>query len=116
MTEFQAKAVVDAINAMFRGHHFNICTVDSCMKITGAIRSNDYEALRLYHCVNFDKMDRKTKEHVFRTTIELICNVDEFPAIKFVSPSEEIGQQLIESQRAETPRRVSFLKRLFGVE
>lgn len=118
MTEFQARSVVDSINRMFRGHHFDICTVDSCMRITGAIRSNDYDALRLYHCVHFNTLDQKTKEHIFRSTIEMICNVDEFPAIRFVSRSDDLEQQLIESQRVEssTPRRVPFLKRLFGVD
>jgi hypothetical protein len=39
-------------------------------------------------------MDRETKEHVFKATIENVCNVDDFPEIKLVKPSESFGQAI----------------------
>jgi hypothetical protein len=99
MTDLQAKAVIDAINEMFKGKHFSICTVDDCMKVTGAVRTSDYDALRLYHCRDFAKMDRETKEYVFKATIENVCNVDAFPEIKLVKPSEAMGQAISVEQK-----------------
>lgn len=109
MTEFQAKAVADAVNRMFSSHSFSICTVDDCMKITGAVRSADYDALRLYHCVHYSTMSRDTKDWLFRATIENVSNVDDFPAVRLISKSEEIETALTLEQR-ERP----LLKRLFG--
>ena len=112
MTEFQAKAVVDSINRMFKADHFSICTVDDCMKITGATKTADYDALRLYHCVHFSKMDKQTKEFVFRVSLENVCNCDAFPAVRLIERSDEIAGEI--SKSAIECNRVPLLKRLFG--
>lgn len=109
MTDFEAKAVVDAINRMFKGQTFYITDVDNCMKVTGAIRTTDYDALRLYHCVSFDTMDADTKSFVFQATIENVCNVDEFPAVRLIRRSDEIEEKLAMSHKQQP-----LLKRLFG--
>lgn len=109
MTEFEAKSVVDAINRMFRGTSFSICTVDDCMELTGATRTESYAALRLYHCVGFDKMDRDTKDRVFKAALENVCNIDDFPAVRLIARRDEIEEQLT-LDRKELP----LMKRLFG--
>ena len=111
MTEFQARAVVDAINRMFEEHLFSICTVDNCMRITGAVRTADYAALKLYHCCHYSKMSRETKDWLFRATIENVSNVDDFPAVRLINKAEEIETALT-IQRKERP----LTKRLFGRE
>jgi len=110
MTDSQLSAVVDAVNRMFRSTHFSICTVDSCMKVTGAVRTQDYQALTLYHCVNYSEMTRDTREWVFKATVENIGNVDSFPTLSLVKRSEEIAS-MIEPKESRTP----FLNRLFSM-
>jgi hypothetical protein len=109
MTEFQQKAVVDAINRMFKGTTFYITTVDDCMKVAGAIRNSDYDALKLYHCVHFDKMDKETRDFVFRATMQNVANCDEFPFVRLVSQSDLMKEQMA-IDHAKTP----WMKRLFG--
>lgn len=109
MTEFEAKSVIDAINRMFKGTYFNISAVDDCMKVTGAVRTNDYKSMSLYHCVHYSEMDRETKAFLFKATMENVCNVDDFPEIKMAKRSDEIENRLIlESQ----PK--PLMKRLFS--
>lgn len=110
MTEFSAKAVVESINRMFASHHFSICTVDECMKVTGAVRTSDYPALKLYHCVNYSDMTRDTKDWVFRVTVENVSNVDDFPKLELAKKSDEITTALtLQSNRQ------SIWKRMLGV-
>ena len=112
ITPFQAKAVVDAINEMFRNsHYFNICVVDNCMEVTGAKRTADYTALHLYHCRNFSQMDAATKEFVFRATMENVTNIDGFPAVRFVDRREELAEATMKSLTAGGR---SFFQRLLG--
>ena len=109
MTRFQVKAVVDAINRMFKSNYFDICTVDKCMKIIGSAKTADYDAMHTYHCVNYSAMDRETKDWLFQATIENICNVNNFPEIKLVDPNEEMENLLTINQDNK-----SIIKRLFG--
>ena len=108
MTEFEAKSVIDAINRMFKKGHFSICTVDDCMRVTGAVETSDYNAMRLYHCVNYSAMDKETKAFLFKATMENVCNVDDFPEIKMAKRSEEIQSSFVVEQQP------TLLKRLFG--
>lgn len=109
MNEFEAKSVIDTINRMFKSRSFNICTVHDCMDVTGAVRMSTYKTLRLYHCVSYSEMDTDTKQMLFKATMENVCNVDEFPEIKMVKPSDDI-QHRMELEHKERP----LLKRLFG--
>lgn len=105
LTTFQARAIVDAVNAMFRGDHFSICVVDQCQAITGAQRTADYESLRLYHCRPFRDMTPETREQIFRATIENVCNVGTFPEIRLACDDP--------TPAAAVTVRQSFLARLF---
>ena len=72
MTEFEKQAVAIALKKMFQGSHFNICTVDQCLKITGAIPpSADYNALSALHCVHWSDMPASFRDEVFVKTLEL---------------------------------------------
>lgn len=110
ISEFEARAVVDSVNRMFKGTSFNICTVDECMKVTGATRTKDYKAMSLYHCVGFDQMSEDVKRFVFKATMDNITNVDSFPEIRLVDPGEQLAEQL----RLEKLNQTPLLKRIFG--
>lgn len=79
------------------------------MKITGAIQTQDYRALTLYHCVYFSDMTREVRDWVFKTAVENIGNVDGFPTLALVKRSDEIAATLI-----ETKSRPNLLNRLTG--
>ena len=79
------------------------------MTITGAVATNEYKVLELYHCVSYSEMDSEIKNMLFRATIENVCNVDEFPEITLTKPSDQIQHQLV-VEHNEKP----LLKRLFG--
>lgn len=62
LTNFQSEAIKAALTAMFEKGWFDICTIDSVLKVTGGIPSKkDYEALRLLHCVHFRDMPTKLR-------------------------------------------------------
>ncbi len=94
MTRFEAKAVIAKLDRMFKGRHFCICDVDSLMDVTGATRTSDYKALRLYHCVDYADMDKETKQFVYKAAMENVCNVAAFPEVRLYDPSEETAKAL----------------------
>lgn len=59
MNTVQIEACKHALAKMMSGGHFSICTVDEILKVTGGVPTKeDYEALRLLHCVNFRDMSQ----------------------------------------------------------
>lgn len=113
MTDFQAQAVVEAINRMFKGTFYDICTVRTCMNVTQATETEDFEALRLYHCMPFRSMSQQLKEQLFLKTIEAVANSEAFPAVRLVLPKDEMKQGLeVVSSPEEKP---SFIKRVLGI-
>jgi len=71
MDEFAKGAVVTALKKMFRGSHFNICTFDQCLKITGAIPDGHvYDSLSVLHCVNWRDMPPSLRDEVYQRTLE----------------------------------------------
>lgn len=57
MTSLQIEVARTAIDEMFRGGHFSICVIDNILKLTGGVpRGQDYDTLRLLHCVDFKRM------------------------------------------------------------
>ena len=59
MNEVQILAIRAALAKMMREDgYLNICTVDKILAVTGGIpRREDYELLRLLHCVSFRDME-----------------------------------------------------------
>lgn len=79
ITDFQKQAVILALKKMFNGSHFSICTIDTCLKVTGAVPPKaDYDALHALHCVDWADMPREFRDQVFVKTLELFSHSD-FP-------------------------------------
>lgn len=54
MNAIQLEVARMALNKMMEGNHFSICTVDNILQITkGVPQKEDYDTLRLLHCVDF---------------------------------------------------------------
>lgn len=77
MKDFNPKktALQLALKKMFTEPHFNICTIDSCLKLTGSIPSPEiYKIMRSVHCVNFMDMPEDFRQWVFENTIAMFQN------------------------------------------
>jgi hypothetical protein len=56
MTNIQTESCKIALNKMMEDGHFSICVIDQILKVTkGVPFAEDYETLRLLHCVDFKK-------------------------------------------------------------
>jgi hypothetical protein len=75
MDNFQKEVVLTAMRKMFQGLHFSICTVDNCLKITGAIPTKkDYDALSALHCVTWSEMSPQLRQTVLEKTVEILSS------------------------------------------
>jgi hypothetical protein len=87
VSDFEQQAVMVALKKMFTGTHFDICTVDNCLKITGAIPPRkDYDALHAIHCVHWADMPPDFRAAVFAKTMALFAH-DGFPLERLMLPA-----------------------------
>lgn len=45
MDEFEKKTVILTIKKMFKGGHFDICTLDACIKVAGVVPKGIFEPI-----------------------------------------------------------------------
>lgn len=87
VSEFEQQAVIVALKKMFEGTHFNICTVDACLTIIGAIPPRrEYNALHAIHCVHWADMAPDFRAAVFAKTLALFTH-DGFPLEQLMLPA-----------------------------
>lgn len=91
MTEFEKESITIALKKMFQGGHFDICVVDKCLKIAGAIpQSADYTALSAVHCVQWADMPAGFRQQVFVKTLEMFTHTG--------FPLERVMQRVADGQ------------------
>ena len=62
MTEVQAECCKLALKKMMAGGHFDITVVNDVLRITGGIPDgDDYQSLRLLHCMNFRDFSQRMR-------------------------------------------------------
>lgn len=63
---FEAKALELALNKLFSEKHFSICQLDTIADLIGvnAQAHPNYKTLRALHCVDYNKMDRETRDQL----------------------------------------------------
>lgn len=67
-----------ALNKMFKGSHFSICTIETVLELLNIPRGGrDYERLRAIHCVYYADMSEELKQ----TMMTLIGRVLSVPPI-----------------------------------
>ena len=72
MDDFQKEVVLTALKKMFQDSSFNICTIDRCLKISGAIpTAKDYDSLSALHCISWKDMSLDLRTAVFKKTINI---------------------------------------------
>jgi hypothetical protein len=79
----QLTALKLALKKMFQGNHFSICTIDSCLKLTGAIPNKEvYKIMSTIHCVDFKEMEPDFRQWIFEQSI-LMFQANGFDFNKF---------------------------------
>lgn len=62
MNGIQIEVIRTALAAMFDKGHFDICTIDACLKISGGIpNKKDYDLLRALHCIDYKRMSQSLR-------------------------------------------------------
>lgn len=85
MTAFEIEAIKAALQKMWDGGHFSICTIDQILTVTKGIPNRaDYDALRLLHCVNFRDMTPALRLALPRK-IQLVVESAPMPLLKSVA-------------------------------
>lgn len=83
--------------------YFDICAFDQLLKVSSCVADpRDYAALRLLHCVHWNKMDavtRKEAQAAILRTFELASGMSDAYIAAFEDP---------------TPQKVSVFRRLVG--
>ncbi|HKV75748.1 MAG TPA: hypothetical protein VJN95_14600 [Gemmatimonadales bacterium] len=102
--DFSRQAVTVAILRMFRPDgYLDICTIDQCLKVVNVIPPReDYEALRVLHCVHWKEMPTVVREEAVRRIMAL-----------FRHGGIEVSASAFEAPTAEVKTR-SFFGRLLG--
>lgn len=63
--QLQTLAVVASLNKMLKSSYFDICTVDSIMKILQLPADGEvYDILRTLHCVHYAQMPKELREAI----------------------------------------------------
>ena len=79
----QLTALKLALKRMFQSSHFSICTIESCLKLTGAIPNKEvYKIMHTVHCVDFKEMDADFRQWIFEQSI-LMFQANGFDFNKF---------------------------------
>ncbi|OGT03321.1 MAG: hypothetical protein A2143_08115 [Gallionellales bacterium RBG_16_57_15] len=77
--QFHKQAILLALKKMMEGKHFNICTLDQAMEITGVrLNSKDSAALRALHCIDWADMSPELRRMVFAKIMEVLQHEPEF--------------------------------------
>lgn len=104
MDEQKQLIALTALNKMFRGRYFSICTIDSVAEMLGVNPAGEaYRMLCPLHCVHWDEMPAQVRQQV-PDLIREYLGVG--PAFQF----ETLRHEVIEVAPAE-PRR-GFLRLL----
>lgn len=75
MDAFQQQAVILALRKMFKGGHFNICTVRSCIAVAGVQPPRqELDALAVLHCVDWGDMTTEYRDEVLSRTLALFAH------------------------------------------
>lgn len=60
LKDIKALSAMTALNEMFKGKHFSICTVNECATLFGVVPDREcMEILRPLHCVDYAAMPRE---------------------------------------------------------
>lgn len=98
--------VITALENMFKGAYFSICTVKQCADITGSIiDENTLNLLTPLHCVHWSQMPKDLRQAVYKMVIDALTDTGfdlKLIDLKFNKKSNCF----------EEKKKVSFLRRI----
>ena len=75
MENLEKEVIKTALKKMFKESHFNICTIDKCLKISNTIPDKFvYNNMSALHCVNYSEMSEDLRKWLFENVILLFNN------------------------------------------
>lgn len=82
----KALIAITALNKMFEGSHFSICTIDKLATMLGVRTTPEvYNQLSALHCVNWNDMPRELRSRVPALIQECLAG-DAIPRFELTSP------------------------------
>jgi len=79
MNTFQEETVRIALKKMFKDGHFNICTIDKCIRISGIhVPKEEYDCWSALHCVDYKKMEVNFQKELFESVIFRFAQIPVF--------------------------------------
>lgn len=108
LSDFQKECVRLALVRMFKtDSYFNICAVDDCLKLTGAVPPRaEYDALRTLHCVHFREMTPAMRQMVAERT----CALFDYPGFDL----PQLDRAFLPSVASNDPARLTLWQRAKG--
>ena len=75
MENLEKEVIKTALKKMFKESHFNICTIDKCLKISNTIPDKSiYNNMSALHCVYYSEMSEDLRKWLFENVILLFNN------------------------------------------
>lgn len=102
LSDFQKNAIILALRRMYKGSHFDICTVDEILKLTGKhMNPDDHKALHLLHCVHWEDMGKDMMKQSFHIILEALDATD-------------FEYDIMDRELKKTLGKDSFIKRMLN--
>lgn len=110
-SDFRLEAVKLALKKMFTSDYFDICTVDCCLKITGAIPDKStYDGLRAIHCVHWKDMSSSMRNEVFKRTLNMVAG-EGFDMSAIDMKFDNMREAFIQVERSGFSKLLNFSRR-----
>ena len=109
--DVKALAALTALNAMFAGSHFSICTLDKAAELLGVRPEPEARTiLSALHCIDWVKMPRELRDQVPGLIQQALGNGTEAFQFELRPAGNNALQILDQSKHTRRP----FLQRLLG--
>lgn len=107
----KAIIAITALNSMFEGSHFDICTIDNVAKMLAVHPERDaYQQLRALHCINWNKMPRELRAAVPGLVQQALAGGEHVPVFSLATESSQVLAVIDGSKHTRRP----ILQRILG--
>lgn len=73
--DVKATVVKIALKKMFKDGHFDICTIDKCLRISGGIKNLEtYNIMSALHCIDYGDMEEDMRQWLVAASIDMVTS------------------------------------------